>query len=218
MAKELPYFQFEPAEYLTGDISFCSLSAQGLFANLCSYYWQRSCKLTKAQFLKRINAPKELQELIDENVILIEKDNIIIKFLDMQWDKATKLSKTNSINGSKGGRPKKINQNKTENKPKQNPIKSETKGIRREEKRKENINTPMFKEFLHYAKTKKENVSVMNLKLKYDSWIENGWKDGNGKQIKNWKSKLLNTLPFIKEDTATSGAKNYGKGLNQLRN
>ena len=24
MAKELPYFQFEPAEYLTKDISFCS--------------------------------------------------------------------------------------------------------------------------------------------------------------------------------------------------
>ena len=28
MAKELPYFKFEPAEYLTKDISFCSLSAQ----------------------------------------------------------------------------------------------------------------------------------------------------------------------------------------------
>jgi hypothetical protein len=41
MAKELPYFKFEPAEYLTKDVS-CSLAAQGLFINLCSYYWQRS--------------------------------------------------------------------------------------------------------------------------------------------------------------------------------
>jgi len=87
-----------------------------------------------------------------------------------------------------------------------------------QEKEEDKYKLPMFKEFLHYAKSKKENVSVMNLKLKYDSWVENGWKDGNGKPIKNWKTKLLNTLPFIKEDTATSGAKNYGKGLNQLRN
>jgi len=62
------------------------------------------------------------------------------------------------------------------------------------------INIPTFKEFLHYAKSKKESISTMNLKLKYDSWVENGWKDGNNKQIKNWKSKLLNTLPHIKED------------------
>jgi hypothetical protein len=34
MAKELPYFKFEPAEYLTKDV-FCSLAAQGLFINLC---------------------------------------------------------------------------------------------------------------------------------------------------------------------------------------
>ena len=54
MAKELPYFQFEPAEYLTKDISFCSLSAQGLFINICSFYWQRQCKLTKEQFLKEL--------------------------------------------------------------------------------------------------------------------------------------------------------------------
>lgn len=82
------------------------------------------------------------------------------------------------------------------------------------------INTPTFKEFLSYAKSKKENVSAMNLKLKYDSWVENGWKDGNNKPIKNWKSKLLNTIPYIeveKIDRDNEG-KNWGKGHNQLRN
>jgi hypothetical protein len=47
MAKELPYFKFEPAEYLTKDV-FCSLAAQGLFINLCSYYWQRSCNYQRS--------------------------------------------------------------------------------------------------------------------------------------------------------------------------
>lgn len=139
MAKELPYFQFEPAEYLTGDISFCSLQAQGLFTILCSYYWQRSCKLTKDQFLRRLNNAKELQELIDENVIELKGNNIIIKFLDVQYEKATKQSKTNSLNGSKGGRPKKIKPKETENKPKINPTESETKGIREDKIKEEEI-------------------------------------------------------------------------------
>lgn len=43
MAKELPYFQFEPAQYLTGTVQLCSLPAQGLFINIQSIYWQREC-------------------------------------------------------------------------------------------------------------------------------------------------------------------------------
>jgi len=135
MAKELPYFQFEPAEYLTKDISFCSLSAQGLFINICSYYWQRECKLTKEQFLKRLNNELEFNELLNEGVFSIDDEGFIsIKFLDLQYAKATNKSVTNSENGSKGGRPKKakINPNETEIKANQNPIKSESKGIREE--------------------------------------------------------------------------------------
>lgn len=137
MAKELPYFQFEPAEYLTKDISFCSLSAQGLFVNICSYYWQRNCKLTKDQFLRRLNHPKEFQELIDEGVIDCVNGVISIKFLDEQKTNATKTSKKNSLNGAKGGRPKK--QIETQIKPKLNPIESQSKGIREEKRIEDNI-------------------------------------------------------------------------------
>ena len=112
MAKELPYFQFEPAEYLTKDVSFCSLSAQGLFINICSYYWQRNCNLTEKQLLKRLDFVNELNELIDEDIIEINDGFIIIEFLDNQRDKAIQNSKKNTENGKKGGRPK------TQNKPK----------------------------------------------------------------------------------------------------
>lgn len=128
MAKELPYFQFEPAEYLTKDISFCSLSAQGLFINICSFYWQRQCDLSKEQFLRRFNYPNEFEELIKEGVIDIKNEKIKIKFLDSQYLKATEKSTINSNNGSKGGRPKKLKE--TEIKPNKNPIESESKGIR----------------------------------------------------------------------------------------
>lgn len=146
MAKELPYYQFEPAEYLTKDISFCSLSAQGLFTNVCAYYWQRQCKLTKTQFLKRLNYPELFDELVSEGVIDLENDNIKIKFLYEQYCKVTNVSKVNSANGSKGGRPKKENQIKSEIKANENPIESQSKGIREdkikeEEIKKENNNT-----------------------------------------------------------------------------
>lgn len=59
------------------------------------------------------------------------------------------------------------------------------------------INIPAYEDFLNYSVAKKSNVCTMQLKLKYESWVENGWKDGNNKPIKNWKSKILNTLPYL---------------------
>lgn len=71
---------------------------------------------------------------------------------------------------------------------------------------KETINKiPVFIEFKKYALEKKPNIDVLSLKLKYESWIENDWKDGNGNKITNWKSKLLNTIPYIKESIAATG-------------
>ena len=84
MAKELPYFQFEPAEYLTKDITLCSMEAQGLFINMICYYWQRECNLPLATFERRFNHPKLLKELVDDNIIKIIDDNIIINFLNKQ--------------------------------------------------------------------------------------------------------------------------------------
>ena len=159
MAKELPYFKFEPAEYLTKDISFCSLSAQGLFINICSYYWQRNCKLTKEQLLKRLNYKDELNELIDEGVIDLDGSNISLKFLDIQLVDVAKTSNQNSINGAKGGRPKKAKSNpiESENKPTALIPLSETKGIREEEIKEDKI-TPIYVEIPTQPNTVTEEV------------------------------------------------------------
>jgi uncharacterized phage protein (TIGR02220 family) len=138
MAKELPYFKFEPAEYLTKNISFCSISAQGLFINICSYYWQRNCKLTTEQVLKRLNYKEELKELISEGIIDLVEDFIVIKFLDNQLVEVEKTSKQNSTNGAKGGRPKKPIE--SENKPTALIPLSETKGIREDKIKEDKIN------------------------------------------------------------------------------
>ena len=184
MAKELPYFKFEPAEYLTKDISFCSLSAQGLFIIICSYYWQRGCNLTITQLKKRINCDKELEELIQEDIIKMDEESIKIDFLDVQLNEVEKTSKTNSDNGKKGGRPKKNNPKESQIKPTALFSLSETKGIREDKIKEEEIKelnkvkTLDFDKLLFFIKqeTRREfrtiNKSVQN---KYKARLRDGY-------------------------------------------
>lgn len=182
MAKELPYFKFEPAEYLTKDISFCTLEAQGLFINICAFYWQRLCSLSRVQILRRFPYENALNELIEEGVIDLHDEEIRIKFLDQQLDDAIAKSEVNSRNGAKGGRPRKAKENQTESEKKPNALnsKSETKGKRREEKRKDekrgdkkskDERVAEFRELLAPFVGKYPNHE---LKKFFDYWTESG--------------------------------------------
>ena len=67
---------------------------------------------------------------------------------------------------------------------------------------------PEFDSFLQYAKSKEPNIDPSELKLKYDSWLESDWsinRSGKYQKIVYWKSTLLNTLPYIKKLTVSSG-------------
>jgi hypothetical protein len=62
------------------------------------------------------------------------------------------------------------------------------------------INIPPINEFLEFSKLELKDeyqFYEFSLKAKYESWIENKWKDGNGNKITNWKSKLKNTIPYL---------------------
>jgi hypothetical protein len=59
---------------------------------------------------------------------------------------------------------------------------------------------PTIEEFLAFALASKPNVSQEDVKLKYQSWVVNDWsvtRGGKTNPIKNWKSTLLNTIPFF---------------------
>lgn len=70
---------------------------------------------------------------------------------------------------------------------------------------------PTYDEFLAYALEKKPKANRQEIKLKYEAWMEAGWKKSNGKggyvPIINWKSTLLQTLPYIKEVAASEAPK-----------
>ena len=108
MSKELPYFQYEPAEYLAGDIVICSLQAQGLFAIIQCLYWQKECSLNARQVLKRYNHEDLLDELVEESIIKIDdQGEIQISFLDEQFEELLKRKKRLSKAGKKGAEAKK---------------------------------------------------------------------------------------------------------------
>jgi hypothetical protein len=78
-----------------------------------------------------------------------------------------------------------------------------TKESKEDKESKEINNTPTFEEFFNFLTEKYIELNLVaenyryGWKLKFDSWEANNWIDGNGKQIKNWKSKALNTLKYI---------------------
>lgn len=81
-------------------------------------------------------------------------------------------------------------------------------------------NKPSIDEFLSFCKDDMikngMNFSLYeySLKSKFSSWVENNWKDGNNKPIKSWKSKIRNTIPFLKPISLTT-SNSYQDKVNQ---
>jgi len=69
---------------------------------------------------------------------------------------------------------------------------------------------PTFDEFLEYAKTLKSWQSGFEVQLeaKFNQWNEGNWEDGFGKPIKNWKTKLQNTIIYFKAQNGNNGNSN----------
>lgn len=81
---------------------------------------------------------------------------------------------------------------------------------------------PTLDEFLAYyhSDLSKQFPNLdFQIQAKYEAWVENGWKDGNGKKVVNWKSKLKNTISFLKQNsvTAKNGTAASSKEPNTVR-
>lgn len=139
-----------------------------------------------------------------------------------------KIVKRNRNNGAKGGRPR--NPDKP-NKP--SGLSGNSKEPKKPDKDKDTdtvndidnetdndtlfkieIKPPILTDFLDYARVLCERAGlqykdlIFSLEQKYQTWVDAGWKDGHGSEIKNWKNKLGNTLPHLK---AINSNQQYGK-------
>lgn len=112
MAKELPYFRFTSQEWQNGNISLESYELKGLFIDICAYYWVQNCSITLAMLDKRFRNAKELlKQLIELEIIKVDKDNqnIEILFLNEQFDMLYEARKRRQEAGSKGGKQRSSN-------------------------------------------------------------------------------------------------------------
>lgn len=190
MAKELPYFKFEPSEWDNGNIQMCSFNTRAMFIELCCIYWIRVGDLPYALALQKVCGGNQapLIELKKHQIIKVEDDLINIKFLDEQLESFTETRAKNSASARKrwGGNASAMRAH------------SEGNAIREEKKREEKKIIPSVEEFVDYCVSKQANVDPSHAKLKFDQWVENGWKDGYNKPIKVWKSKANGVIPHLK--------------------
>ena len=138
MAKDLPYFKFFCSEWNDGDITLESYKTQGIFINICSYYWSNECDVTLKNLKKKFRSNTEdIDYLIKERLIKSKEDYISISFLDEQCIERGKLSNTNSKNAK--SRWDKIRE-KSERNANASDSQSENNAIKkREEKKRKDI-------------------------------------------------------------------------------
>lgn len=202
MAKELPYFKYFPSEWVTGDITLMSMEAQGLFINICCFYWMRNCSICLANVKQRFSKHEAtIQALLKQNIIKLDEDeNIVIEFLDEQMNEFINVSKKRAMAGAKGG---KANAKQVLSKAKAKSS-NKDKDKDKEKIREDNINIPSFDNFKNYVLEKEPNININALKIKYEAWKENNWKDGKDKKIQNWKSKILQTIQYIEKNVSNN--------------
>lgn len=143
MAKELPYFKFEPSEWDNGNIQMCSRESKGLFIDLCSIYWSRVGELPYALALQKLCNGNELalQELIKHEIIGVISDQIVIQFLDEQLSERGQISEKRRESAEK--RWKDANALQKQSKSNANRIEES----REEEKKKEEMSIELWPTF-----------------------------------------------------------------------
>lgn len=197
MAKELPYFKFEPSEWENGNIQICSMESKGLFIDVCSMYWSRLGELPEKLVIQKLcnSNANALQELCAEEILHINDGQIIIDFLDEQLNEFNETSEKRR----KAANERWKNASAKQVQSKSNAIREEK--IREEKKKvnktKEKFTTPTLNEVKEYFKIKGYTLDAA--KRAFDYYDSGNWKDSQGKKVKNWKQKMI-AVWFKKEN------------------
>ena len=147
MAKDLPYFKFFCSEWSDGDITLESYESQGLFINICSYYWSNECEVNYKKLLKKFRGYEDvINQLKEENIFKVgDNEEISISFLDEQKNDRKEKSKIKAKGGKASAEARKlkkeqeVNTTLTENEHVLNSCSTESQLLREEKRREEEI-------------------------------------------------------------------------------
>ena len=174
MAKDLPYFKFFCSEWNDGDITLENFNIQGLFINVCSYYWSNECNVSFTKLKKKFSGfIDELEYLTKEKLIKVNnKDFVSISFLDEQRQERIKVSKSRSKGGKASAESRKkkkqeVNITSTQVEHVLKSSSTESQLLRREEKREEEIlNIINNKAFLNTCLKDAQFMEVQSMQTK----------------------------------------------------
>jgi len=141
MAKELPFFKFEPNQWENGNIQICSREDKGLFIDLCCMYWSRLGDVPFKLAINKLCAGNAtaLVSLCDNKIIVVENDFIRIDFLEEQLSEFDNTRKQNSKNAKEGWEKRHKQREESERIATASIPQCETDAIREEEIREEEI-------------------------------------------------------------------------------
>jgi hypothetical protein len=178
MAKELPYFKFEPNQWENGNIQICSREDKGLFIDLCSMYWSRLGDLPFKLAVQKLCAGNAtaFDSLMRENIFAVNDGLICIDFLKEQLSEFNDISSQNSKNAKERWRKRKTGKGLSDRNASASNPQSETDAIRGEEKREEERREDKIKrykaEFLQTLQPFKEKYPSEMLNSFYSYWTE----------------------------------------------
>lgn len=141
MAKELPFFKFEPNQWENGNIQICSREDKGLFIDLCCMYWSRLGDVPFKLAINKLCAGNAtaLVSLCDNKIIVVENDFIRIDFLEEQLSEFDNTRKQNSKNAKDGWEKRRKQRDESERNATASNPQCETDAIREEKRREEDI-------------------------------------------------------------------------------
>lgn len=195
----LAFFKFEPSAWEAGNIQLCTRDAKGLFIDLCSLYWMRLGELPYAFALQKLcngNA-SNLEVLMHHQIFSIDNGNIVIEFLDNQLKEFQDTSGKRREAAEKRWKKSNSNANAMHLDISSNAIRQEkTRGDKTRKEESVRFTPPSAQEVIQFFGAK--GYSVESAQRAFDYYTAGGWKDVNGKPVKNWKQKMISV--WLKEE------------------
>jgi len=143
--------------------------------------------LAKRWKWSRGKVERYLTMLESDGMIVRQKSNVTTLISISKYDDYQANDKANSKANDKANGHQTVKQTDTNKNVKND----------KNDKNVENI-IPTLEEFCEYGMKGLKPGYRYPIEAKYNQWVEAGWVDGHGKKIKNWKTKLANTIPFLK--------------------
>lgn len=210
MSKALPFFKFDPTEWLIGRISFQPVDIQGAFVQCCSMYWKLGGNMKDSDIDFRIGK-EYLQKLKDLGFVKQKEEGLLsIVFLDNQLEECEKMREQMRSIGRNGGIKKAAKRMPTEDLPiasepladasltLSEPLASKSKSKSKEIKEKKKVFVPpSLQEVKEYFR--EHGYKAFIAEKAYRGYSENNWRDTKDNKITNWKTKM-NNVWFTEEN------------------